>query len=170
MAWHGAVSDCAEYGAGRRLRWLEGNQALHLQESESGVADRGCVGALCAAPSFPYIDSSISYLDSEGLSNYNALQAKLQHHFGSGVSALVNYTYSHALGDSSNANLGAQNNDSFRWSAHPELEYGSLDFDVRHRFLASYIWDLPIGKDKRFAPNLNSAAICFSATGSSPAL
>jgi len=22
----------------------------------------------------------------------------------------------------------------------------TLDFDVRHRFLASYIWDLPIGK------------------------
>jgi hypothetical protein len=82
----------------------------------------------------------------------------MQHHFGSGISALVNYTYSHALGNSSNANLGAQNNDSFRWSAHPEIEYGNLDFDVRHRFLSSYIWDLPIGKGQRFAPNLNSVA------------
>ena len=61
-------------------------------------------------------------------------------------------------GDSSNANLGAQNNDSFRWSARPNIEYGNLDFDVRHRFLASYIWDLPIGKDKHFASNINSVA------------
>lgn len=107
---------------------------------------------------FPYIDSSISYLDSEGFSNYNALQAKLQHRFGSGLSALVNYTYSHALGDSSNANLGAQNNDSFRWSQHPELEYGNLDFDVRHRFLASYTWDLPFGKGQHFAGGANRVA------------
>ena len=105
---------------------------------------------------FPYVDSSIGYLDSQGLSNYNALQAKVQHNFGAGVSALVNYTYSHALGNSSNANLGAQNNDSFRYSAEPNIEYGNLDFDVRHRFLASYIWDLPIGRDQHFASNVNS--------------
>lgn len=105
---------------------------------------------------FPYVDAFIGYLNSEGYSNYNGLQTRLQHRFGHGVSALVNYTYSHGLGDSSNANLGAQNNDSFRWSKHPEWEYGNLDFDVRHRFVASYIWDLPFGRGQQFGANANT--------------
>ncbi len=100
---------------------------------------------------FPFIDSSISYLNSAGNSEYDALQTKFQHRFGNGISVLVNYTYSHALGNASNANLGAQNNDGFRWVNHPEWEHGNLDFDVRHRFVASYLWELPFGKGQRFA-------------------
>lgn len=107
---------------------------------------------------FPTVNTAISYLRSDGYSFYDALQMKLQHHFREGVSALVNYTYSHALGNSSNANLGAQNNDGFRWSKHPEWEYGNLDFDVRHRFVSSYSWDLPLGRKQRFGANMNAFA------------
>lgn len=110
---------------------------------------------------FPYVDAYIGYLNSEGFSVYDALQSRFQHRFRGGVTALVNYTYSHGLGDSSNANLGAQNNDSFRWSKHPEWEYGNLDFDVRHRFVASYMWDLPFGRNQRFASDVNGIANFF---------
>ena len=110
---------------------------------------------------FPYVDAYIGYLNSEGYSFYDALQSRFQHRFRGGVTALVNYTYSHGLGDSSNANLGAQNNDGFRWSKHPEWEYGNLDFDVRHRFVASYMWDLPFGHGQRFAPNVNGVTNFF---------
>ena len=102
---------------------------------------------------FPYVDTSIGWLRSNGFSNYNAGQVKLEQHLSHGVSAIVNYTYSHGLGNSSNANLGAQNNDGFRDSRHPELEYGNLDFDVRHRFVAGYSWDLPIGRGMLLAGN-----------------
>ncbi len=105
---------------------------------------------------FSYIDSSIGYLNSAGNAEYDALQAKVQRRFGNGFSFLLNYTYSHALGDASNANLGAQNNDSFRWSANPEWEHGNLDFDVRHRFVASYSWELPFGRGKKFGAGANS--------------
>jgi hypothetical protein len=100
---------------------------------------------------FPYVDSSIGYLNSAGNSEYEALQTKLQHRFSNGLSFLVNYTYSHATGNSSNANLGSQNNDSFRYSQDPQWEHGNLDFDVRHRFVASYSYELPFGRGKRFA-------------------
>jgi hypothetical protein len=110
---------------------------------------------------FPYVDAYIGYLNSEGYSLYDALQTRLQHRFRGGVTALLNYTYSHGLGDSSNANLGAQNNDGFRWSKHPEWEYGNLDFDVRHRFVASYMWDLPFGRGQRLAADANGVANFF---------
>ncbi len=95
---------------------------------------------------FSNIDTGISYFNSAGNSEYNALQTKFQRRFAKGVSVLAAYTWSHALGNASNANLGAQNGDGFRWITHPEWEHGNLDFDVRHRFTASYIWDLPFGR------------------------
>ncbi len=112
------------------------NQATPTADSSAAYAPRR---------PFPYVNTSIGWLRSDGFSNYNAGQVKLEQHLGHGVAGIVNYTYSHALGNSSNANLGAQNNDGFRDSRHPELEYGNLDFDVRHRFTTGYSWDLPIG-------------------------
>lgn len=107
------------------------------------------------APRRPFsnINTSISWLRSNGYSNYDAGQVKLEQHLSHGLAGIVNYTYSHGLGNSSAANLGAQNNDGFRDSRHPELEYGNLDFDVRHRFTAGYSWDLPIGRGMKLAGN-----------------
>ena len=124
------------------------NQASPTTDASAAYADRR---------PFPYVNSSISYLNAEGYSSYNALQAKIERRLSNGISALVSYTYSHALGDSSNANLGAQNNDGFRYGNHIR-EYGNLDFDVRHRLVSSYTWELPFGRDRHFAANTNRAA------------
>jgi hypothetical protein len=103
---------------------------------------------------FPYVDSGIAYFNSAGNSEYHALQTKFHRRFSGGLTVLVNYTYSHALGNASNANLGAQNNDGFRWIEHPEWEHGNLDFDVRHRFVANYIWEVPVGHGRRFGGDM----------------
>ncbi|MDE1175002.1 MAG: TonB-dependent receptor [Edaphobacter sp.] len=125
------------------------NQAAPTADASSPTASRR---------PFPMINASISNLNGWGYSFYDGLQARVEHRFGNGLSALVNYTYSHALGNSSNANLGSQNNDSFRWSKHPEWEYGNLDFDVRHRFVASYTYQLPIGRGKLLLGNMGNFA------------
>ncbi len=106
---------------------------------------------------FPYVDSSIAYFNSAGNSEYDALQTKFQRRFSGGLTVLVNYTYSHALGNASNANLGAQNNDGFRWTEYPQWEHGNLDFDVRNRFVANYIWDIPVGRGKHFGSDMPKA-------------
>ena len=99
---------------------------------------------------FPYINAAINYLASQGNYNYNGLQTSLQHRMSNNFSAIIDYTYSKALGDASSANLGAQNNDGFRYSRDPNIEYGPLDFDVRNRFVASFIYQLPFGQGQRF--------------------
>jgi hypothetical protein len=38
----------------------------------------------------------------------------------------------------------------FRDQLNPDLEYGNADFDVRHRFVFSYEYDLPFGKERSF--------------------
>jgi hypothetical protein len=157
MQWHATmqyqagqntVIDVAYVGSKstKLYTYLNSNQAYPTSDPSAPFAPRR---------PFPYVDSSIGYLNAAGNAEYAALQAKVQHRFGNGLSFLVNYTYSHALGNASNANLGAQNNDSFRWSANPQWEHGNLDFDVRHRFVASYSWELPFGNGKKFASGVN---------------
>jgi outer membrane receptor protein involved in Fe transport len=99
---------------------------------------------------FPYVDAPINYLNSQGNANYNGLQLSLQHRLTHGLSLIANYTYSKSLGDASSANLGAQNNDFFRYTYTPNIEYGPLDFDVRNRFVTSFIYQLPFGKGQAF--------------------
>jgi hypothetical protein len=156
--WHGSLQyelgqntllDVGYVGShGSKLyRYFNLNQASPTADSSAAYAPRR---------PFPYVNSSIGYLDAEGLSSYNGLQFKVERRLAAGISALVNYTYSHALGDSSNANLGAQNNDGFRYGTHL-YEYGNLDFDVRNRFTAGYTWELPFGQGRHFGANVNTA-------------
>jgi hypothetical protein len=99
----------------------------------------------------PAIDNAIFQLKSDGNSEYNGLQARVEHRFSHGLSLLMTYTYGHSLDNSSSVNLQSRNFSDFRWSAHPEWEHGNSDFDVRHRFVFSYMYELPFGHGRRFA-------------------
>jgi hypothetical protein len=103
----------------------------------------------------PNIDAGIDTLRSNLFSNYNALQLRLEKRFSNGLQFEAAYTYSHALDDASSASLGAQNQGDFRLQTAPQLEYGNADFDVRHRFVLNFVYDLPFGKGRRFGSNLS---------------
>jgi hypothetical protein len=102
---------------------------------------------------FPVVDGTIFAFRSNTYSNYNSLQARLEKRFSHGLQFQLSYTYSHSLDDASSANLGSLNNGDFRYQNHPEFEYGNSDFDVRHHFVVSYIYELPFGKGKAWGKN-----------------
>jgi hypothetical protein len=84
-------------------------------------------------------------------SNYNAMQAKLEHS-GSAYSAILSYTYSHSLDDkSSEAGIngdtsgnGPQNEYDFN------ADYSSSSFDITNSFVGSVTANFPFGKGRRF--------------------
>lgn len=123
----------------RLFTFYNGNQAAPSADPAAPYAPRRPI---------PLIDTAINLFRSDGWSKYNSLQSRLERRFTHGFSLLVTYTYSHAEDDASNANLGSQNNDGFRWFEFPNLDKGNASFDVRHRFTASYIYDLPMGQGK----------------------
>ena len=71
-------------------------------------------------------------------SNYNGLQATLTERSSRGLSFLLGYTYSHAL-DQSSDNRAPQAMDS----RNPWKDYGSSDFDIRHRLTLSLTYAIP---------------------------
>lgn len=96
------------------------------------------------------LDTAINQLRSDGYSNYSSLQVRWEKNFSHGLQFQASYTYAHAADDASSANLGSLNNGDFRDQRYPYLEYGNSDFDVRHRFVLSYIYQLPFGNGKAF--------------------
>jgi len=99
----------------------------------------------------PYL-SSLTYQDSNGDNNYNALQIDLKQQYSHGVLLGANYTWSHALGDIQNETDQAA---GYTWYTirNARLNYGPSPFDRRHVFNAYWTYDLPFGKGRRFLSN-----------------
>ncbi len=88
---------------------------------------------------FKFVDSGISFTNSNGRSTYNALTAKLDKRFSDGIGFLAAYTWGHALADTGTTLSGGPGNRT----PHQSLEYAHASFDVRHRFVLSGTWHLP---------------------------
>lgn len=131
----------------RTYIYLNGNQAQPTPDPTAPTAPRR---------PWPNIDATIGYLTAFGLANYNSMQSSLTQRVSHGLEFVVNYTYSKALGNATNADLGSQNNSGFRNSKYPDEEHGPLDIDVRQRFVASYLYDLPFGPGQRFATGVRA--------------
>jgi hypothetical protein len=93
-----------------------------------------------------------------GSSSYNALQTKLEKRFAKGLSILSSYTWAHGIDNTPGAVCG---NGAGPRDCGPDdptrldLERGSADTDVRHRFTFSNVWDLPIGRNRRYGADMN---------------
>jgi hypothetical protein len=90
------------------------------------------------AAQFPYL-GAINFMSNLYRANYNGLQVTVTQHFSHGLSFTAGYTYSHGLDDSSTN----QNQFLPQDSTHPEREYASSDYDIRHRFTLSMTYQLP---------------------------
>jgi hypothetical protein len=106
----------------------------------------------------PALDAAIDTLRSNTQSNYNSLQVRLEKRYSHGLQYEVAYTFAHALDNASSASLGSVNNGDFQDQRFPNQNYGNADFDVRHRFVFSYVYDLPFGRGRIFAKDASGIA------------
>lgn len=74
-------------------------------------------------------------------SHYNALQATLGHHFGKGLYFQSAYTYAKSIDDVSTASVAFVTRVNDQTSGLPSR--GLSDFDRRHRFVTSAVYQLP---------------------------
>ncbi len=84
--------------------------------------------------------------------SYNALEVSLNKKFSHGMNMLLSYTYSNSLG-TADGNVGSAIQDAYNVNA----EYGPVNPDFLHQFVASYLYELPVGRGKRFLSNLAGA-------------
>jgi hypothetical protein len=93
----------------------------------------------------------ISRLDNASSSTYHALQAELRRSIGS-LQINVSYTYSHSIDDASDGGLFGDGGILNAYDFHAFR--ASSNFDQRHLFNFSYVYDLPFFKGKGVANKL----------------
>jgi hypothetical protein len=130
----------------RLFSFFNGNQYPH------GFASNG-PRPFTPPPTSNAIVGAIPTFRANAYSNYHSLQAHIEKRMSHGLQFEASYTYSHALDDASSADLGSLNNGDFRDQLNPALDYGNADFDVRHHFVGSFMYELPFGKGHAFAGN-----------------
>src|SRR5215472_7539937 len=131
-----------------------GSNGLHLydisniNQTGSGTVYEGDPGT--ASVPFTRIDpqyGNLNYRSARGFSRYDGLNVSLKSRnlFNKGLQFNTNYTWSHAIDNLSSTfseNSGNQNL-GYLDPFNPGLDKGDAEFDVRHRFVTSAIWDVP---------------------------
>lgn len=101
----------------------------------------------------------IQYLTDVGDSSFNSMEVKLTQQMSRNISFLASYTYGHSL-DNGPApfNLGQMNNDSPQNPYDLHSEWASSDSDLRHNFILSGVYNLPVGKGQRVGSTWGTVA------------
>ena len=92
--------------------------------------------------------SGVGWLQSEGISNYSALQTSVQRRFSNGLAFDANYTWATALSDITGfSQEGAQGWSNANAFAIRQIEYGNAENEIKSRFAISLNYQLPFGKN-----------------------
>lgn len=119
-----------------------GRRGLHLEQL--GNINQLQPGTTFANPTVKATDalrpykgySNITEAENRGSSNYHSLQANLRRRMTRGLLFGVAYTWSKTL------DFGSANNYVLPNYYDKNISYGVADFDVRHVFVANYVWDI----------------------------
>ena len=111
---------------------------------------------------YPLLREIDYYNQPRAWSNYHAGYVQVEHRFSRGFSVLGNYTFGKALqsGGGMGANragmhfAGAGGTGDSQGYPQAELPlsdvYGIAPFDITHRGMINYLWELPFGKGRKF--------------------
>jgi hypothetical protein len=95
--------------------------------------------------------SNITYQTQDMSNHYDSLQAKFEHRFNRGFSALVAYTFSKSL----------QYNQASALGGNTAYEYALSPFDTPHNLAISGSYALPVGHGRKYANNTNGFVNAF---------
>jgi Carboxypeptidase regulatory-like domain len=151
-----------QYGANVLTLGYVGNIGQHLPEEINNInqpapynpftnpaGSARPLDAIFANPTTGQVNlSGVGYIQSEGISNYNALQTSFQRRFTHGLAFDANYTWGKALADISSF---SQEGDQGWSNANPnkirQIEYGKADNDIQNRFALSFNYEEQFGKE-----------------------
>ncbi len=141
-----------------------GNHAVHLSRGRfpnqaalaspsnpiRGVTTNTTSNASLRVPVLGFSPIALVENQSEGQAKYNSLQASLTKRYSVGLQFLASYTFSKNIdsdgvsivGDTQGTGDSAPGN-----QLDPRARYGRTNFDRPHRFVVSYIYDLPHPKN-----------------------
>jgi hypothetical protein len=99
--------------------------------------------------------------DPAGGSHYNALDVNYTHRISQGLTLLASYTFSKFIdnvgGPENWASASANFSENIRNSYNLAAEKSVDATDTPHSFVLSYVYELPVGKSRKFGSGMNGA-------------
>jgi len=135
--WSFSVERSLWRSAGFALEYL-GNHGYHFDRSfflNTPQPGPGPINDRRPNPRF----GVIRMIQNDMNSNYNALSAVVRQNGFKGLTLLASYTWSKVLDVSTDSNGGSNVMNPFNW----RLDYGLANWDLKHRFVGSYTYELP---------------------------
>jgi Carboxypeptidase regulatory-like domain len=90
---------------------------------------------------------------NNAISNYNSLQASVSRRLSSGLSFNFNYVWSHFLDDQDSSAFGSRAGRQYYQYNTPAQNYSNSNFDVRNAFKGNAVYELPVGRGRKFLNN-----------------
>ena len=114
---------------------------VNLNQPLPNAAGNNALGA-APYPNFGFIE----WRAQNGTSEYKGVDLGLEKRFARGYAFGVSYTLGNSQ-DNSSEQLTTQGSNAFPQNARDfDSWYGPSDYDVRHRFTANFVWNLPLGQ------------------------
>ncbi len=102
------------------------------------------------APNFfaanPNVNQSVLIANGAS-SNYHSLQVEMRRRFSNGLLMQASYTFSKAITDTEGSTSDFE---PFRTIRNLRLDRHRADYDQPHTFISNFIYELPMGKGRRF--------------------
>ncbi len=142
------------HGIGSRLSYT-GSHGKNLEAMvDLNQVQPNTEGYTAASANLPFpawsIIQSVSNLAE---SNYNSGTAEVSRHSGKGITFDTSYTWTRDLSDAGGSapNAFAVAGGSYLTTRfHPGLDYGNVIYDRKHRFLTTWLYDLPFGRGQQW--------------------
>ncbi len=132
--------------AGKKLyEFRNANQPSATADSNSPTDDR--------RPR-PFLGNDLTHWCGCNSSTYHSLQTKVEKRFSSGLSFLGAYTFGKSIDEQSNASLGFDNSVGPRNNFAMSDEKARSDYDITQRFVLSYTYELPFGREAKGAAKI----------------
>ena len=135
--WSFGVESELWRNSGLELEYL-GSQSVHLDRNYFNNTPQPGPGDI-ASRRPNQLFGQIRTIQNDVDANYQGFSTVLRQRFSRGLQFLASYTWSHTLDVCSDSNNSGQPMNPYDW----HLDYGNANWDIRHRFVASYIYELP---------------------------
>ena len=146
--WHQPTPRMNQWSASlQRQLWSGGGLEVQYLGSHSYHLDRSFYNNTPLQPGPGSVNSrrpnqlfgSIRTINDDEIANYESLNVIFRQRLTHGLMMNANYVWSHTLDVTTDSNGGGTPLIPYTWKD----DYGNSNWDIRHRFIASFVYDIP---------------------------
>jgi hypothetical protein len=130
------------------------HNSMDINYNQARLDSPGVTTSIASRMPYPSLSSTMINCVHAAISTYNAGYLRVERRLSGGLSFISAYTWAKTMSNYSNkndtGNFWPQN------SYDPKGNYGLAAFDARQRFSTGYVWQLPVGRDRRWGGGMNT--------------